>query len=237
MKLSIILPIKNESAGILNTLNVLTDELKNIDYEIVVINDNSEDNSFELVDNYRSNNSKIHVYHNKVNGLGGAIILGIQKAHGEAISIMMSDLSDSIGDLMTYYKMIKDEKIDAVFGSRFIKNSSLIKYPIKKLILNRLFNFITKIIFFSDYNDFTNAFKIYKKESLLKTFPLVSESYNIFLEIPLKMISRKMKYKIIPISWKNRKYGKSKFVIKELGSKYLFTLLYCLLEKILLKKK
>ena len=96
MKLSIILPIKNESAGILNTLNVLTDELKNIDYEIVVINDNSEDNSFELVDNYRSNNSKIHVYHNKVNGLVGAIILGIQKAHGEAISIMMSDLSDDI---------------------------------------------------------------------------------------------------------------------------------------------
>ena len=92
------------------------------------------------------------------------------------------------------------------------------------------------MLFISDYNDFTNAFKIYKKNALLKTFPLVSESFNIFLEIPLKIISRKMKYKIIPISWINRKEGTSKFDIKELRAKYLFTLIYCLLEKILLKK-
>ena len=95
---------------------------------------------------------------------------------------------------------------------------------------------VTKLLFISDYNDFTNAFKIYRKNALLKTFPLVSESFNIFLELPLKIISRKMKYKIIPISWTNRKEGKSKFDIKELKSKYLFTLIYCWLEKILLKK-
>ena len=98
------------------------------------------------------------------------------------------------------------------------------------------FNLITKLLFISDYNDFTNAFKIYKKSALLKTFPLVSESFNIFLELPLKIISRKMKYKIIPISWTNRKKGSSKFDIKELKAKYLFTLIYCWLEKILLKK-
>ena len=92
------------------------------------------------------------------------------------------------------------------------------------------------MLFISDYNDFTNAFKIYKKKALLKTFPLVSESFNIFLELPLKIISRKMKYKIIPISWTNRKEGDSKFNIKELKAKYLFTLIYCLLEKLLLKK-
>jgi len=88
----------------------------------------------------------------------------------------------------------------------------------------------------SNYNDFTNAFKIYKKSALLKTFPLVSESFNIFLELPLKIISRKMKYEIIPISWTNRKKGNSKFNINELKAKYLFTLIYCWLEKILLKK-
>ena len=45
-----------------------------------------------------------------------------------------------------------------------------------------------------------------------------------------------MKYKIIPISWVNRKEGKSKFDIKELRAKYLFTLIYCFFEKLLLKK-
>ena len=58
----------------------------------------------------------------------------------------------------------------------------------------------------------------------------------MILPMPLKIISRKMKYKIIPISWTNRKEGASKFDIKELRAKYLFTLIYCLLEKILLKK-
>ena len=99
----------------------------------------------------------------------------------------------------------QDENFDAVFGSRFVNGSKIVNYPKKKLILNRIFNLVTKILFFSDYNDFTNAFKIYKKSSLLRTFPLVSESFNIFLELPLKIISRKMRYKIIPISWTNRK--------------------------------
>ena len=148
----------------------------------------------------------------------------------------MSDLSDDIDDLEKYYNIIKLENFDAVFGSRFIKGSKISGYPRKKLILNRIFNIVTKLLFISNYNDFTNAFKIYKKEALLKTFPLVSESFNIFLELPLKIISRKMKYKIIPISWVNRKEGASKFDIVELRAKYLFTLFYCWLEKLLLKK-
>ena len=123
-----------------------------------------------------------------------------------------------------------------MINTKSIKNSKVIDYPKKKLMLNRIFNLITKLLFISDYNDFTNAFKIYKKDALLKTFPLVSESFNIFLELPLKIVSRKMKYKIIPISWTNRKEGDSKFDIKELRSKYLFTLIYCWLEKLLLKK-
>ena len=79
--------------------------------------------------------------------------------------------------------------------------------------------------------------KFTKKKTLLKIFPLVSENFNVFLELPLKIIIRKYKYKIIPINWKNRKKGKSKFKINELGSMYLFTMLYCLSEKILLNKK
>ena len=67
--------------------------------------------------------------------------------------------------------------------------------------------------------------------------PFVSESFNIFLEIPLKIISRNYTYEITSISWYGRKKGKAKFRIKELRSKYLFTLLYCFLEKILLNIK
>ena len=236
MKLSIVIPIKNEELLIKKIVDRLHSELKSLSYEIIFINDFSTDNTAKVTEEIINNKPQMYVYNNKRKGLGGAVNEGINKANGEAVCIMMSDLSDSIDDLKKYYSIVKDESVDAVFGSRFIQGSKIIDYPKKKLILNRIFNLITKFLFISDYNDFTNAFKIYKKNALLKTFPLVSESFNIFLELPLKSISRKMKYKIIPISWINRKEGVSKFDIKELRAKYLFTLTYCWLEKLLLKK-
>tara|TARA_B100000035_G_C20577510_1_gene369582 strand:- start:200 stop:490 length:291 start_codon:yes stop_codon:yes gene_type:complete len=87
------------------------------------------------------------------------------------------------------------------------------------------------------YNDFTNAFKIYKKDVLLGIEPIVSESFNVFLELPLKIINRRYKYKIIPINWLGREQGVSKFKFNELRSKYIFTLIYCFAEKILLLNK
>jgi len=236
MKLSIIIPVRNEEFLIKKIIDQLQTKLKNLNYEIIFINDFSTDNTSQATRELIETKNGINIYDNKRKGLGGAISEGISRSTGEAICIMMSDLSDSTDDLEKYYNIIKNENVDAVFGSRFIKGSEIIDYPKKKLILNRIFNIITKLLFISDYNDFTNAFKIYKKDALLKTFPLVSESFNIFLELPLKIISRKMKYKIIPISWTNRKEGTSKFDIKELRAKYLFTLIYCWLEKILLKK-
>ena len=76
-----------------------------------------------------------------------------------------------------------------------------------------------------------------KLEILKKLEPIVSESFNVFLELPLKIINRNLKYKIIPINWFGRKIGKSKFRLNELRSKYIFTLIYCFSEKILLLKK
>tara|TARA_Y100000590_G_scaffold469236_1_gene655710 strand:- start:1144 stop:1854 length:711 start_codon:yes stop_codon:yes gene_type:complete len=236
MKLSIIIPIRNEESLIEKIVNQLQSKLKNLSYEIIFINDFSTDSTAKITKELIKNKPQINIYENERKGLGGAITQGINKSNGEAVCIMMSDLSDNINDLEKYYTILKNEDFDAVFGSRFIKGSKVVDYPKRKLILNRIFNIITKLLFISDYNDFTNAFKIYKRNALLKTFPLVSESFNIFLELPLKIISRKMKYKIIPISWINRKEGVSKFDIKELRAKYLFTLIYCLLEKLLLKK-
>jgi len=236
MKLSIIIPVRNEESSVDKIIHQLKNKLKTTPYEIIFINDYSTDDTVKVIDGLIKDNPQINLYNNNIKGLGGAITLGINKANGKAICFMMSDLSDSINDLENYYNIIKNENLDAIFGSRFIEGSQIIGYPKKKLLLNRTFNLITKFLFLSDYNDFTNAFKIYRKDSLLKTFPLVSESFNIFLEMPLKIISRKMKYKIIPISWTNRKDGASKFDIKELKAKYLFTLIYCLLEKLLLKK-
>ena len=238
MTLSIIIPVKNEEEIILNTLKQLEDSwLTNIDHEVLIINDNSTDETVNLIKNSKFNKINVVLKNNYKKGLGSAIITGIDNSSKKYISIYMADMSDSLDDLNLYYKeIISESNIDAVFGSRFIRGSKVSNYPKFKLFLNRFANNIIKIIFFSNYNDFTNAFKIYKKSTLLKLYPLVSENFNIFLELPLKVECRRLKYKIIPISWNGRTFGKSKFKIKEIGSKYIFTMLYCFLEKILLKK-
>ena len=237
MSLSILIPVYNEIDQLKYTLNKLIKLKKKINnFEIIFIDDFSNDGSGNYIKEYSKKKPYIKIFKNKKKGLGSALEEGIKRSRSDYICVFMSDMSDSLEDLLKYYKIIKEEKIDAVLGSRFLKGSKIKNYPVLKLLLNRLSNNIIKFIFFSNYNDFTNAFKIYKRKTLIKLLPIISENFNVFLELPLKIITRNYSYKIIPISWNGRSKGKSKFKIKEMGSMYIFTLLYCVLEKILLKK-
>ena len=238
MSLSIIIPAYNEEDQIKNTLKKLVNFKKKINnLDIIIIDDQSTDKTYNTVKKFSKRKKFIKIYLNKKKGLGSAIETGIRKSKSKYLSIFMADMSDSLQDLNKYYKLIQKNNVDAVFGTRFSKKSKVYGYPMFKLFLNRIFNNFVKIIFFSKYNDFTNAFKIYNRKSLLTLMPIVSENFNVFLELPLKMIVRKYNYIITSINWSKRTMGSSKFEIRELGSMYLFTLLYCLFEKILLNKK
>ena len=235
--LSIIIPARNESDSLEDILKYFEENLLNVDFEVLLINDFSDDETLSKAKKIFQLKNRFKVFDNQKTGLGGAISLGIKNAIGDNTVIMMADMSDDIEDLKKYNDLINKENLDAVLGSRFITGSEVISYPFQKLILNRIFNLFVSLIFWNSYNDYTNAFKIYKTKILKDLMPLVSESFNIFLEIPLKVISRKYNFKIIPIKWKGRKKGKAKFKIKELRSKYLFTLIYCFIEKNLLNTK
>lgn len=237
MSLSLIIPVYNEIKQLqvsIKKLPSLKRYFKN--FEIIFVDDFSNDGTYNFLLKTSKKYKFIKIIKNKKKGLGSAINQGILKSKKKYVCIQACDQSDDVNDLKKYYKIITEEKLDAVFGSRFMANSKVKDYPLLKLILNRIFNNLVRIIFLTNYNDFTNGFKIYNRKTLKKLLPIVSENFNVFLEIPLKIISRKFKFKITSINYYNRKIGKSKFKIKELGSMYLFTLLYCFLERILLKK-
>ena len=238
MKLSIIIPVYNEIAQLDKTIKKLMSLKKRLKFELIFIDDFSNDGSYAYIKKLQRRFNLIKIFKNKKKGLGSAIETGIKNSKNEYVCIFMSDLSDDVSDLHKYYKTITQNiKVDAVFGTRFSRSSNVHNYPYLKLFLNRLANNFIRLIFLSNYNDFTNAFKIYKRKTLIKLLPIVSENFNVFLELPLKIITRNYNYKIVPINWNGRKIGVSKFKIKEMSSKYIFTLLYCLLEKILLNKK
>ena len=235
--LSIIVPVRNESENLNEIFHYFLKNLKDLKFEVLIINDFSEDDTFLKAEQLSKEFNEFKIINNDKKGLGGAINLGIKSSSGSNIAIMMADQSDSIDDLKKYNSILNSQNFDAVLGSRFLQDSKITGYPMGKLILNRIFNKFVSLIFWNKFNDYTNAFKIYKKKILLEIMPLISEDFNIFLEIPLKIISRNYKYEVIPISWDGRKKGKSKFRIKELRSKYLFTLIYCFIEKNLLNLK
>jgi dolichol-phosphate mannosyltransferase len=106
-----------------------------------------------------------------------------------------------------------------------------VDYPFAKRIINRMANMIIRIFMGIKYNDTTNAFKLYKKETIQGLKPFLAPHFNLTIELPLKAIIRGYSYTVVPNSWTNRQYGESKLKIREMGGRYFFILLYCFIEK------
>jgi len=234
LKLSIVIPAYNEEGSITETVSKLYDKLnaENIDHEILVVNDNSKDNTERILANLtKTITSLVYYTNNGPNGFGYAIRYGLDRFKGDCVAIVMADLSDSPDDLVTYYRTMVDKNVDCVFGSRFIKGGKVYDYPKMKLFINRIANKIIQLCFGIKYNDATNAFKLYKKETILGIQPLLAPHFNLTIELSLKSIVRGYSYSVVPNVWYNRKTGTSNLKIREMGSRYLFILLYVFIEK------
>jgi dolichol-phosphate mannosyltransferase len=234
MKLSIVIPAYNEEESITETIDQIEEALSkvSIDHEIFVVNDNSKDNTLQVLEDLSKKYPSLKYETNLgPNGFGYAVRFGLERYSGDCVAVMMADLSDSPYDLIRYYTTMIEGNYDCVFGSRFIKGGKLVDYPFIKRIINRLANFIIKTAMNIKYNDTTNAFKLYKREVIDGVKPILSPHFNLTIELPLKAIIRGYTYKVIPNSWTNRKYGVSKLKIREMGSRYFFILVYCFVEK------
>lgn len=234
MKLSVVIPAYNEEGSIESTIKSLVTALDNhnIDFEIVAVNDNSKDSTLTILEALNKADNRINFYTNKgPNGFGYAVRYGLNRFSGDCVAVMMADLSDDPNDLIAFYKLMVAENLDCVFGSRFIKGGQTVDYPKVKKYINRIVNTGIRFLFSISYNDVTNAFKLYKKETIEGLKPFIAPHFNLTIELPLKAIIRGYSYNVLPNSWRNRQAGVSKLKIREMGSRYFFILLYCLIEK------
>ncbi len=235
MKLSVLIPAHNEEDGIYNTVAALCDTFytEQMSYEILVVNDHSSDNTEQVLKDLAQQYDGVRWVNNqKPGGFGYALQTGLEEFSGDAVCIVMADASDDPKDVVKYYRKLQ-EGYECVFGSRFIKGSQVIDYPQHKLVLNRLANWFIKTLFGLKYNDITNAFKCYRREVIEGATPVLACHFNLTVELPLKAIVRGYSYTIVPTNWYNRTTGVSKLKIKEMGSRYLFIVLYVFLEKVL----
>jgi len=234
MKLSIVIPAHNEEGCVERTIRVLHGHLnaERIDHEILIVNDNSTDRTEEILSRLEQEIPTVSLINNsQPNGFGFAVREGLEHYTGDAVALYMADGSDRPEDLVQFFETLEGKQVDCVFGSRFTRGAKVVGYPFLKLTLNRLANLFIRIVFGLRYNDVTNAFKLYRRHVIDGLKPFLSHHFNLTVELPLKAIVRGYTYTVVPSDWINRKAGSSKLKVEEMGSRYLFIVLYCLIEK------
>jgi dolichol-phosphate mannosyltransferase len=197
----------------------------------VVVDDGSGDATWSILEDLRTRVPVLAPVKNPgPHGFGRAIVHGLNHMTGDAAVIMMADESDDCRDVVRYWNTL-NEGWECVFGSRFVTGGGTIDYPRFKLLLNRLVNRGIRTLFRVPLNDTTNAFKAYRRTAIDGCRPLIAPHFNLTVELPLKAIVRGYSWTVIPVTWRNRRTGEAKLKIREMGSRYLFIILYVWLEK------
>jgi dolichol-phosphate mannosyltransferase len=232
VRLSVVIPARDEEAVVGATVRdvVSTLESEGIEHEVLVVDDHSRDGTVAAVEALAAELGTVRCIRSTYgSGFGLTVRAGLERFAGDAVAILMADGSDDPRDLVRYHRILL-QGYDCVFGSRFMSGSRVRNYPKVKLVINRVVNTGIRMLFRHGYNDTTNAFKAYRRDVIENIQPLLSNHFNLTVEMPLKAVIRGHSYAIVPISWTNRSLGESKLGLKEMGSRYLFSLLYAFLE-------
>jgi uncharacterized protein (TIRG00374 family) len=225
-EISIVIPAHNEVENLPSLLDELLPVLDKYeetkDYELIIVNDNSTDQTGALIDELGIKNRRIKpVHRNSSPGFGNAVKEGLREATGEILIPVMGDLSDDPEDIPKLVRKIK-EGYDIAYGSRFTEGGSTDGYPPAKMVANRAFNNMVRLLFGIRHKDVTNAFKAYRKEVLdgIGIDNLEASGFDLTVEIPLKAHIMGFMSAEVPVTWHGRKRGDAKLKLPENAGKY-----------------
>ena len=223
-KLSIIVPCFNEEKTILSVIKEIK-EFKDMDKEIIIIDDGSKDGTKKILKDIVDDSIKIF-YHEHNAGKGKAIRTGVEKASGDIILIQDADLEYNPEDYPALLRPFYEAEADVVYGSRFLGGSGYVR-------LHYYFHFIANKILTHFCNIFTNlnmtdmetGYKVFKSK-VIKSIVLRENSFGIEPEITVKLAKKKFKFYEVGISYKGRSYEEG----KKITLKDAFWAIYCILR-------
>ena len=217
-QLSIILPTYNESENIVNILNSIKENVsKLIDTQAIVVDDNSPDGTGKIVEDYLKNLKKITNYTIKIvhrktkDGLGSAILKGVQQATGDTIVVMDSDFSHPPQVIPKLVESIKKYQYDIAVASRYIKGGKIENWSAKRKLISKFATLIAKKGLGIDTKDPMSGFFAFKK-NILNGLNLDAIGYKILLEILVK--TKNVSITEIPYTFQDRELGSSKLNMK-----------------------
>jgi dolichol-phosphate mannosyltransferase len=230
MKLSIIVPVYNEEKTILEVLDRLrTQEIKQVEKEIIVVDDGSTDSTREKLTGIKTKDMKI-IFHKQNGGKGAAVRTGIENATGDYIIIQDADLEyhpKYINDLL---QPILENKAEVVYGTRLNRMPHLRGEEGKHLFIlhyfgNRFLSLVTSVLYGQWITDMETCYKLFPKKAM-DGIKLNARGFELEPEITAKLLKKGYKIKEVSITVIPRGYdeGKKLNTIKD-GSKALWSLI------------
>jgi len=220
--LSILIPVYNEKATLLELLRRVEAVELPVAKQIVMVDDGSTDGTRELLKNI-SPERAIIVYHERNRGKGAALRTALARATGELLIIQDADLEYDPADYPAMLGPLLDGRADVVYGSRFLGG------PHRVLLFwhyfaNKLFTLLTNILYDINLTDMGTCYKAFLAEKV-RTLPLESERFGIEAELTAKICKRRLRIYEVPISYSGRTYCEGKKITWKDGFSYLWCLL------------
>lgn len=231
---SVVIPSHNEAKNISKLVLKLYKVLKKTkkSFEILVVNDNSTDNTREVLEKLRKRIKELKPIHRKgKKGVGYTKREGFSKAKGKYIITLDGDLSHNPYEIPKFLEAMRDS--DMVCGSRYIKGGKA-HMNLIRIFISGLFNMLFRKIIGLPIRDFTSGFRVYKKE-IIDNIKLKSKGFGIYIEIPIKAHLKGYRLKEIPITYHERLSGESNLSYLKQGPDYLKIVFEAILLKLGIK--
>lgn len=208
-KVSIVVPTYNERDNVKNLCHGIDNSLTpGWDYEIIIVDDGSPDGTGLVVKELCQADSRIKLIERPCKlGLGSAVVAGFNIAVGDYLVMMDADMSHRPEDLPNLLDTLSD--CDIVVGSRYIPSGQVKNWPVWRRVVSIGASAIGRLIVGLDVRDLTSGFGAFKRDHLIGLLPSLSpKGFKLLLEILGK--SRGATIKECPITFEDRKFGKSK---------------------------
>jgi glycosyltransferase involved in cell wall biosynthesis len=221
--LSIVMPIYNEKATVLQVVACLRKELDGLSHEIVLVDDGSTDGTVQKIQEL--NHKSVRVLTHPVNrGKGAALQTGFRECRGEIVVIQDADLEYDPKDIPRLIQPIIDGKADVVFGSRFhgeVQRVHLFTHRIGNAALTFFSNLMTNL----NLSDMECGYKAFRRE-VIKSFEIKEARFGVEPEITAKVAKRGYKIYEVPVSYSGRDYSEG----KKIGWKDAIRALWCIIR-------
>jgi len=224
-QVSVVVPCHNEEMNLVPLVIRLRDLFDAYIHEIILVDDNSTDNTLRVIESLAADDARIRpIVRKPPAGVGLAITDGIRAATGSYVLSLDADFQHLLPEVRDLFDAVA-AGADVAIGSRFSPDSVLVNYPVQKIIANRGFHLIASLVLGRKFRDVTNNLKLMRADVTAR-LGLSASGFAVNAETGLIPIVMNYRVVEVPISWVGRdsSMGASSFKLAAAGPGYLSVL-------------